>query len=178
MAFRLNRSEWQISRCAVSQFLWVLQYKISSDQTELIDYEAVTIKYYVCVCVCVSISYLACKSHLSAPCYIPICGLSGYTIILHMTTTTPRYSIKSTEHKMCVLILSATFVWFLFQQRTGDTLYVHRSARTVPLFLSDFNETLTIFHKLSWNPQILNYMKMRPVGAELLRADRKTDRHG
>jgi len=38
----------------------------------------------VCVCVCVcSVSYPACKAH--APYYTVICGLSGFTIFLHIT---------------------------------------------------------------------------------------------
>jgi len=46
-----------------------------------------------------------------------------------------------------------------------------------PLFLSDLNETLifsTDFRKIL---QISNFMKIRPVGAELFHADRQTDRH-
>jgi hypothetical protein len=43
-----------------------------------------------------------------------------------------------------------------------------------PLLLSDFNETrfLTEFIK---NTQIPNFAKVRPVGAELFHADRRTD---
>jgi len=36
---------------------------------------------------------------------------------------------------------------------------------------------LKIFNSLSKNTQILNYMKIRPAGAELFNADRRTDRH-
>jgi hypothetical protein len=45
------------------------------------------------------------------------------------------------------------------------------------LFLSDFNETRFFFDSFSKNIQILNVMKIRAVGAELLHADRRTDRH-
>jgi hypothetical protein len=50
---------------------------------------------------------------------------------------------------------------------------------TYPLYLSDFNETWIIFSK---NTQVSNVMKMRPVGAELLYADKpkkdgQTDRN-
>ena len=46
------------------------------------------------------------------------------------------------------------------------------------LFMSDFNESLifsTDFRKKK-NAQIPNFMKIRPLGAEVLRADRGTDR--
>ena len=43
------------------------------------------------------------------------------------------------------------------------------------LFLSDFNEPWVFFDKFSKNPQISNFIKIRPVGAELFHADEQTD---
>ena len=54
-------------------------------------------------------------------------------------------------------------------------LYIWHSVE-YPFFLSDFNETRTFFFKFSKNTQILNFTKIRPVGAELFHADRQTDR--
>ena len=48
---------------------------------------------------------------------------------------------------------------------------------TCPLFLLDFNETLTIFGRFSKNVEISNFMKIRPAGAELFHADGQTDRY-
>jgi hypothetical protein len=53
-----------------------------------------------------------------------------------------------------------------------------------PILLLDFNET-NFLYRVSKNPQISNFMKIRPVGAELFHAerqtggqtDRQTDRH-
>jgi len=42
-----------------------------------------------------------------------------------------------------------------------------------PLFFSDFIETL-IFHHIFKNPQMLNYIKILQVGAELFYADGRT----
>ena len=46
-----------------------------------------------------------------------------------------------------------------------------------PLFLSDFNKTCIISKDFSKNTQIPNFIKIRPVGAELFHAEGKTDRH-
>ena len=51
----------------------------------------------------------------------------------------------------------------------------HRSSCKVPVTLSDFNETLKFLDKVRKNIQIQNLMKIRTVGAELFRADRRTD---
>jgi hypothetical protein len=45
-----------------------------------------------------------------------------------------------------------------------------------PLFLSDFNESWIFFlERFSKNPQISNFMKIRPVAAQLFHADGRTD---
>jgi hypothetical protein len=43
-----------------------------------------------------------------------------------------------------------------------------------PLFLSGLNETW-IVSTVSKNPEIPGFLKIRPVGAELFRADGRTD---
>jgi len=45
-----------------------------------------------------------------------------------------------------------------------------------PLLLSDLMKLL-FFDRFSKNTQIYNYMKILSLGAELLHADRQTDRH-
>jgi hypothetical protein len=44
-----------------------------------------------------------------------------------------------------------------------------------PLFMSDFNQTCCL-ERLPKNPQLSNFMKLCPVGAELLHMDGQTDR--
>ena len=50
------------------------------------------------------------------------------------------------------------------------------------LFLSDFNKTCVFLERCPKNNQILNFIKIRKVGAELFYADGQTDgltdRHG
>jgi len=44
-----------------------------------------------------------------------------------------------------------------------------------PLFLADFNETWIFPRHIFKKTQIPNFMKFRPVGAQLLHANRRTD---
>jgi hypothetical protein len=46
------------------------------------------------------------------------------------------------------------------------------------LFLSDFDETLNFLNSFSKNTQISNLLKIRPVVAELFRADRHDEANG
>ena len=58
------------------------------------------------------------------------------------------------------------------------TVNVHGYSREVPITsLSDFNKT-RIFSTIFGNPQISNFTKIRPVGAELFHEDGRTERHG
>ena len=46
-----------------------------------------------------------------------------------------------------------------------------------PIFLPGFNENFNFLDRFfSKNPQISNFMKIRPLGAELFYADKQTDR--
>ena len=46
-----------------------------------------------------------------------------------------------------------------------------------PLFSSDFNKNLNFLDRFSENTQISNFMKIRPVEAELFHANGQMDRH-
>ena len=78
---------------------------------------------------------------------------------------------------MCILIISTTLKYFSFWEEFSEIwseMYIGLHMK-YPLLLSDFNEIfLDIFSK---NTRISNFMKIRPVGAELFHADGQTNRH-
>jgi hypothetical protein len=79
----------------------------------------------------------------------------------------------------CVSIFSALLFKTLPIMRSIQwdiIINVHRSSWKVPLFLVRFCSNLIFINRFSKNPQIKNLMKIRPVGAELVHADRQTDR--
>jgi len=61
----------------------VAEKKNLQDQKELINFEAASIKYYVCVCIA---AFLIRDSRrtFSTPYYIVICRLSGFTVYFHI----------------------------------------------------------------------------------------------
>jgi hypothetical protein len=65
----------------------------------------------VCVCTLALVTQHA-KRIFSAPYYIVICSLSGCTIFFHTILQMSRFSKKRklTDHNMCVLIFSRSFV--------------------------------------------------------------------
>jgi hypothetical protein len=78
---------------------------------------------------------------------------------------------------MCVSIFSARACNISHSKRKCeryDNVYIGLHVK-YPSFLSVFNETWILLDKFFKNPQISNFMEIRPLGAELFHADRQTD---
>ena len=87
------------------------------------------------------------------------------------------------ENKMRVLIystnLSETFLILRKIQR-DNIINVHKSSCNVTFTFVRFDCNLSFLNKFSKNPQISNFMKIRPMGTNLFHADRRrlqADRH-
>ena len=115
--------------------------------------------------------------------HIVVCGLPHSTIFFfspHYLTngTILENKKKVTELKMCVLIFCINFVWNISRSKTNRARHyqnVYWSSCIVPVIFVRFWWKLRSQNRFSKNPQISNFMKIRPVGAELSRADRRID---
>jgi len=142
-------------------------------RASIVAVEKQWVAHDLCVCIC-SHRYPAYNAHAS---YCHLWPAPLYNIFPHfLINGTIFEKEKVTEHKICVLIFSIMFVCNISNskkkwERYDLKMYIGLHEK-YPLFSSDFNETW-IFSK---NPQITNFMKIRPVGAELFHADRQTGR--
>ena len=79
----------------------------------------------MCVCILALVTQQA-NHILSVPYYIVKCGMSGSTIFFHVISQTALFSKQTKiEHEMCVLILSASFVWNISHSKNNSTRYYH-----------------------------------------------------
>jgi len=69
-----------------------------------------------------SLTYPAHNMH--ALYHIVICGLSGSTTIFHIISYMAQFLAKEvTEHKLCALIFSTTFVWYISHSKNSEWHY-------------------------------------------------------
>jgi hypothetical protein len=107
--------------------------------------------------------------------HIAICGLSSCTTFFHIISQTVRFSKKKKWlNTKCVFWFSVQIclVHFSFQEELSEMcsqMYID-----LPVILVRYWWNLNFLNRFFKNTQS-NFMKIRPVGAELFHAERRTD---
>jgi hypothetical protein len=136
----------------------------------------------VCVCLYSCLSYPACKSHRF--CAILYCHLWPfwlYHIFSHYLINGTIFGKEIINHKMFVLLFSTTFVSNISHSKRNSATYCHECKYVFMYCTRYFCQTLMV---LEFSRNIfktfsnIKLIKIRPVEAEYLHADRQTtDRH-
>ena len=111
--------------------------------------------------------------------HIVICGCSALRHFFpHYLTNGTIFGKQLLKIKcvfwFCLQLLSETFL-ILRRNKRDIAINVHMASCKVSVILVRFSWDLNFLDRLSKNSQIQNFMIIRPVGAELFHADRRTD---
>jgi hypothetical protein len=139
----------------------------------------------VCVCLCVCVWVCVCVvalviQHAMHMHHILICGLSDSN--LFSTLSHKRDDFRKTLFNINSLfwvslqLLSETFL-ILKRNERDMIINVHRSSRNVPVSHVRNLWNLAFLNRFPKNTPILNFMKIRLVGAKFFHADERTNRH-
>ena len=123
-----------------------------------------------------NLSYPACKA--CALYYIVICGLSGSTIFCHIISNGTNFGKKILIKKMCFDFL-LNLVWNFSHSKKNLARYDHKCILVLmqsSCYTCVFLIQLGFFKKFSKNNSISNFIKIRPMGAELFYVDGRRDR--
>jgi hypothetical protein len=130
--------------------------------------------YTIWVCVFVALGI----QHAMRIRHTVICDLPRATIFFHIISLTVRFSKNVTGHKMCAFVIYTTFAWNLSHSKNKWSRYdknAYWSSCKVSVNLVRLERNFNFLDRCSKNPQISNFIKIRPVGAELFHADERTD---
>ena len=113
-------------------------------------------------------------------CHLAICDLSSSAILFDIISLTIWFSKQSywkwNVFRFSLQLLFETFLILRIIQR-DIFINVKMSSRKVPVIRLGFSWNLNFLDKFSKKTQLSNFIKIRPVVAELFHADGQTDRH-
>ena len=131
--------------------------------------------YEPCLCIC-SLRYPACNAHAS---YFNLRPAPLYNIFPHYLINFTIFEKKNTEHKICVLIFSITFVWKISHSRKNSVWYCRKCTM---VFMESTRYSCQILMKLEFSRQIfekssnIKFHKNPSSGSRVVPCGR-TDRH-
>jgi len=130
--------------------------------------------YTTCMCIC-RLRYPECNAH--APyCQMwlpPLYKIFPHYLINGRVLEKKLLNIKCL-FRVSLYVLSETF--FILRRNGRDMIKnVYWSSCKVLFILVQFSRNLNMLDRFSTNTQIQNFIKIRPVGAELFHVDRRTD---
>jgi hypothetical protein len=130
--------------------------------------------FWLCVC---SLSYPGWKAHVPHYTLSVTCRLYR---IFHFISLTARFSAKFIEHKMVFFYsLHKCFpkTFLILRRIQRDTIIiVHRASGKVSVIVARFEWKLNFLDRFSKNTEISNFIKIRPLWAQLIHADERTDK--
>jgi hypothetical protein len=129
------------------------------------------------VCIC-NLKHLACSAH--AP-YLYLWPIRPYCIFLfqlYLINGNILRKKKFIEHEMCFDFLYNFGLKLFFKDNSVryEIIIIHWSLCKVPVILVRFQWKFNFLYRFPKNIQIQYFMIFRPVGAESLYADGRTDR--
>jgi hypothetical protein len=115
--------------------------------------------------------------HAKRTSHIVICGLPRSKILFHIISQTARLPGKKrwTQNVSFDFLLSETFL-ILTRTERDMIKNTYRSSCKVPVVLVTCSWNFNFLDIFSKNTQISNFMKIRPVRAELFYVDGRTDK--
>jgi hypothetical protein len=174
---RLCTKAWQTHRGSRWQYstMYVKRNVEARSCNHFCREKAISFIFYECVFVALSNQHAICMRrniYLCVPCpdvpFFPYDLTNGTTFEKKLSKIKRGFRISV---QMCLKYSHSKKNWARYNHKCNTGLHVKYQ-----LFLSHFNESWNFLDRFTKSTQMTNFMKLRPVGAKLFRADAQTER--